>query len=540
MNIDDLREEILIEDYIGERIELEKAGVNYRACCPFHSEKTPSFVVSPVKQIFKCFGCGIGGNIFRFIQEYEGVSFRESVAVASKFAGVPVSKLGYSSKKQHIYDALSGTAEFFISCRDEKAFQDFVEERNLSDDIIDEYMIGYAPDSYVFEIPETSSGPAGLLAAPGKPKFRGRVMFPFTDPTGNVIGFTGRDAWNSDKRPKYLNSSSTPLFKKGEVLFGFYQAKPYIRESSQVILVEGQMDVIATAQAGMRNVLASSGTAFTKRQALLLSKHCKSVIIMFDGDKAGKEATVKTIPLLLEQGLFVEVVSLDEGCDPGDYDPEDLVELTKEACDWIEFLWKDVTNSQEKIKATRQIVDILKDVHNFERDVYLYRVEEVTGVSFGNLKKSLNTKRSKIITEHRTTDLLEAEEHLLQLAVRYPSETIPVMRELFNVRDFSIPRRGAVKILYSLPDKPETSDIYSLFDTEDQDKALSYISGLLIDPDAPSERWSDPSNIRDEINNVVRRLKVDQLDGMIMDGVKDLPPDEIQALLEERKTWLSM
>src|SRR5580700_7572817 len=378
---------------VGDYVKLKKAGAqNYSGLCPFHDEKTPSFSVHATRQFFYCFGCGVKGDVFAFVQKIENVTFMEAVrAVAQKF-GIALPKFSYSSPTEAqeaklrtvLLDVHERAVAFFQEClrRPEGArAREYLAGRGLTQDVIQAFRIGYAPDSgFILKDqlkgefdeealrasglfswkersePTTASSPQdsrsldsarddrerendqgkvgsghdeGPEARSPKPearlanmyaKFRNRVMFPITNETRRVIAFTGRTLSTDDKAgPKYLNSPETAIYSKSRVLFNLDQAKEAIRKLDYAILVEGQMDCISVYAAGFHNVIASSGTAFTELQARLLGRFSKNVVVNFDPDTAGAKATERTLGLLVEEEFQIKVLTLEQGFDPDLY-----------------------------------------------------------------------------------------------------------------------------------------------------------------------------------------------------------------------------
>jgi len=361
---------------VGDYVKLKKAGAqNYSGLCPFHDEKTPSFSVHATRQFYHCFGCGVSGDVFSFVQKLENVTFPEAVrAVAQKF-GIAIPKLSYSSPGEAneaklrtvLLEIHERAVAFFEEClrRSEGArAREYLSGRGLTQEVIKAFRIGYAPDSgfllkdrlkgefdeevlrdsglfsWKQDVPqapgsrlqggndtkvETSSGVSEFPDAQSlKPdvkamysKFRNRVVFPITNETGRVIAFTGRTLSSDEKAgPKYLNSPETAIYSKSRVLFNLDQAKEAIRKLDYAVLVEGQMDCISVYAAGFHNVIASSGTAFTELQARLLGRFSKNVVVNFDPDTAGAKATERTLGLLVEEEFQIRVLALEAGFDP--------------------------------------------------------------------------------------------------------------------------------------------------------------------------------------------------------------------------------
>jgi DNA primase len=363
---------------VGDYIKLKKAGAqNYSGLCPFHGEKTPSFSVHATRQFYHCFGCGVSGDVFSFVQKIENITFPESVRLVAQKLGIPLPKATYSSPAEardaklraQLLDAQERAAAFFQDClkRPEGArAREYLTGRGLDAETIAHFRIGYAPDSgfqlrdrMAAEFSEEVLRESGLfswkqedgLRASGsglrqgvasesgnqdaegeepppeaqspKPearmysKFRNRVMFPITNDAGKIIAFTGRTLATDEKSgPKYLNSPETGIYSKGRVLFNLDKAKEAIRKLDYAILVEGQMDCISVYAAGLHNVIASSGTAFTEVQAKLLGRFSKNAVVNFDPDTAGAKATERTLGLLVEEEFQIKVLTLEQGFDP--------------------------------------------------------------------------------------------------------------------------------------------------------------------------------------------------------------------------------
>jgi DNA primase len=349
---------------IGDYIKLKKAGAqNYSGLCPFHGEKTPSFSVHATRQFYHCFGCGVSGDVFSFVQKVENITFPESVRLVAQKLGIPLPKATYSSPgeakeaklRAQLLDVQERAAAFFQEClkRPEGArAREYLTGRGLNEDTIVRFRIGYAPDSGfllrdrlagdfseevlresgLFSWKQEDSRQQSALSSQQSEagnrksegamysKFRNRVMFPIANEVGKIIAFTGRTLATDEKAgPKYLNSPETGIYSKGRVLFNLDHAKEAIRKLDYAILVEGQMDCISVYAAGFHNVIASSGTAFTELQAKLLGRFTKNVIVNFDPDTAGAKATERTLSLLVEEEFNIRVLTLEQGFDPDLY-----------------------------------------------------------------------------------------------------------------------------------------------------------------------------------------------------------------------------
>ena len=333
---------------IGDYVRLRKAGAqNFSGLCPFHSEKTPSFSVHAGRQFYHCFGCGQSGDVFSFLQKIENLSFGEAVKTVAQKCGIPLPKREFSSAEEaaesrqrqkllELHEAATVWFEEQLRSPEGATAREYLTGRGLTPQGIAKFRIGFAPDNFnalrdrlkgmadeatlratgLFSFKELEDGKPGPLYV----RFRKRVMFPIANESGRIIAFTARALESGDKAgPKYLNSPETPLYTKGQVLFNLDKAKAAIREMDFALLVEGQMDCISAYLAGIANVIATSGTAFTEAQVRLLRRHTTQVVVNFDPDTAGANAAEKSIALLTEEDFQVKVVTLEDGLDPDRY-----------------------------------------------------------------------------------------------------------------------------------------------------------------------------------------------------------------------------
>jgi DNA primase len=440
-----VRQQADIVRVIGDYIQLKKAGAqNFIGLCPFHGEKTPSFSVHATRQFFHCFGCGKSGDVFKFVQEREQISFPEAIRLIAEKVGIPLPKMQYSSeseaedagKRGRLIEMHERACKFFEDQlrRPEGAHaREYLAGRGLKEETIKTFRIGYAPDSGftlkdrlkadfseemmrasgLFLWKEGADGAAGGLATAAMySKFRNRIMFPIANENGKIIAFTGRTLAKDDKSgPKYMNSPETPIYSKGRVLYNLDRAKEAIRKLGYVIIVEGQMDCIAVYSAGFHNVIASSGTAFTETQAGLISKLTKKIVVNFDRDKAGSNATDKSIKLLVEEEFEIKVVCLDPGFDP------DLLIKTKgkeayqrelrDSQDYFVYLLTEarrrfrIDTPNGKVDALRFMLPSINSLPNqIARDEIVRDVAQKLGIDFPVLQREL-----KNAVQRRSSDL---------------------------------------------------------------------------------------------------------------------------------------
>lgn len=332
--IDQLVSRVDIIDIIGSRIQLKKAGQNYQACCPFHNEKTPSFVVSPNKQIYKCFGCGVSGSAIKFLMEYDNLEFPEVIEELAKSIGMelPALQQGYAKPKvsSDLYEITEFCSKFFQKSLRDNGDQNiavrYLKQRDVSGEVAARFAIGYAPPGWDNVTSQLRSQQKELIecgmaiekeSGGCYDRFRDRLMFPIRDRRGRIIAFGGRVM--NDELPKYLNSPETPIFHKGRELYGLYEAIQQNRRLENILVVEGYMDVVALAQFDINNAVATLGTSTSKDHIERIFKHTEEVVFCFDGDKAGKAAAWRALEnslFAMHKGRQAKFLFVDEGDDP--------------------------------------------------------------------------------------------------------------------------------------------------------------------------------------------------------------------------------
>ena len=369
-DIEQIKERLDIVDVISSYIKVEKAGVNFKAKCPFHNEKTPSFMISPARQSFYCFGCGEKGDVFSFVQKFENIDFIEALKILAEKAGVELKnkKEDKESKdeKEKLFEMVEESAKIFEkNLSQEKKVLSYLGKRGVSENSISKWRIGFAKDEWrdlCNRLTEKGFSKEELLSVglikktPTENKFydtfRDRVMFPIFDSSGKVIAFSGRAMKKDDKVPKYLNSPETKLFYKSEVLYGFNVAKNYMRKLDYAVLVEGQMDMVMSHQAGVSNTIASSGTALTELHLRKIQKLTNRIIIAYDSDEAGEKAARRAAELALQLGMEVKVTSLPKGEDPASVaqkNSEEWKEALRKSEHIIDFALSKATKEKECI-----------------------------------------------------------------------------------------------------------------------------------------------------------------------------------------------
>jgi len=433
-----------IVEVIGSYFPLKRAGANFKALCPFHQEKTPSFHVSPQRQTFHCFGCGVGGSVFRFVMDHEHIDFPAAVRKLAARVGIPVIEERGPSGEERQHEARrvllrlhAEAAQWFHDNLLKKEFaepaRDYLKKRGISAEIAKRWQLGFAPDEWdAFGSWARARGyDARELIASGlvktkddadrapdqtsnlKPqtsydRFRGRIMFPICNDVGEVIAFSGRLLENETESAKYINSPETPLFRKGNVLFGLHKTKRGLIEANSAIVCEGQLDLITLYEAGITNVVAPQGTAFTESQARLLKRFVDEVVLCFDADAAGNKAAERSLDALLQNDLIVRVAEMPAGEDPdslvrqeGKEEFEKRVAAARDFFDyWIgrEVAIVDLSSLGAKMQLARKLAETVSRVHDpMMRGEIVSKVSSRLGVSaldFATLLR--NAKRESV------------------------------------------------------------------------------------------------------------------------------------------------
>ncbi len=334
--IDEIKSKLTITEVLQDYVQMKKAGTNFKAVCPFHSEKSASFMVSPSKQIWHCFGCGLGGDIFEFIKLIENVEFAEALKILADRAGVELRKptqeqIQVSEKKDVLYEINLAAAKYFAKVLwDSNAGSEalsYLRKRGLSDQTIKNWMLGFAPEDFHYlenylakSFDKKDIELAGLIIKSDRggyfDRFHDRVMFPILNLHGQTVGFTGRLLHDKPNTGKYVNSPETPIYNKSQIIYGLYQGKNAIRKEDQAIIVEGNMDVIACHQVTFNQTVATSGTAMTEQQLVVLQRFTNNLVFAFDTDAAGSTATKRALELALNLGFNVKIANLGEAKDP--------------------------------------------------------------------------------------------------------------------------------------------------------------------------------------------------------------------------------
>lgn len=526
--LDEIKSKNDIVDIVSQYVVLKRTGRNYMGLCPFHKEKSGSFCVSPDKQIFHCFGCGVGGNVFHFISKIENLNFKESVEMLANRAGVelPVSSNSAEDDKRErlksrVYEVNKCAAEFYhenLYKPTAKPGQEYVKKRHLDNKTLKAFKIGYSGrfNELYTELKSKGFTEEEILASclvnknpDGKfiDRFRNRLMFPIFDTHERVIAFGGRVL--DDSKPKYINSPEDIVYSKGRHLFAFNIARKY--NSKTIIMVEGYMDAVSLHQRGVHNAVASLGTALTEAQGRLLRRSCEKVIIGYDADGAGQTATLRGLEILQNLGCDIRILQIEGAKDPDEfvvkYGPERFQMYVDKAISLVEFKVKmlkkslDLDNVNDKIKFLNEVAKIVAKVENsMEREVYVdkisleYKVSkdaiyaEINKLLYANSrteqkleKKVVPVKNVSIQQDEQPVDVKtkRLESLVIYLLINYPDKSFERLKKLIDNNVIKIERNKAIiNKLYEEHEKGNIN-IENILDLFEDEITVNYLSGIM-------------------------------------------------------------
>ena len=529
---EEIRERLAIEDVVGEYLELKRSGRNYKGLSPFNNEKTPSFMVSPDKKIWHDFSSGKGGDIFTFVMEMEGFDFPKALEFLARKAGVELKQ--YSSaqsqklaERKKTESAIYQLAtRFYQACLGKsKLAMAYAEKRHLSAATIAEFMIGYSPNlksALVDFLGKKNFSKkmvvaAGLTNQYGGDLFRGRLMIPLSDQNGQVIGYTGRGL-EADSVPKYLNTPSTLLYDKSRHIFALYQAKEAIRKTNQAVMVEGNMDAISSHQAGVKNVVATAGTAMTANHLKTLSRFASDIRLSFDGDDAGVRATERAIELAQGLNIDLKIISMPASAK----DPDELINQGVElwraaiaqavpAVDWLIAQYAkrcDLETVQGKRDFSRIIMAVVKKLSDpVEREAYTKRVAEKLDISIEALLKQteITTNVPKKLRRHQATSV-EADEFIYQddlLALCVLSADARLALAELGAEQLSSAERQALAEFFI----KQAQNNHKL-EAKDLPKQAIRAKVLMLRAEEQYQNWT-LSDIKQQVKYLINRIKID-------------------------------
>ena len=575
--IDEVKNNNDIVDIVSQYVALKRSGRNYFGLCPFHNEKSPSFAVSPDKQIFHCFGCGVGGNVIHFISKIEGLNFRESIELLAEKANITLPKLESigdnktQELKDKIYQINKETAYFYhenLYKPSAKPAQEYVKKRKLNNATLKSFIIGYSgnfDELYKFLKSKGFSDEA-ILASDlvnrndrGQyiDRFRHRLMFPIQDVRGRIIAFGGRVL--DDSKPKYINSPENLVYSKGRNLFGLFNAKK--GDTKKILIVEGYMDVISLHQRGITNVVASLGTALTEAQGRLLRRSSEQVILGYDADGAGQEAIMRGLDILKNLGCDVRVLQISGAKDPDEYvtkfGPDRLKKCIDNAISLVEFKVKalkknlNLDNTGDKIKFLNEVAKILSKVENsMEQEIYIEKISKDYNISkesiYSEIKKILYPKNtsSKILEKRNiqynapkkednnvSKERLNRENTIIAMLIMFNSKVYSKIKNKIKVEDFkSETNRTILSRLYEEYEKGATEiyDVLSLFENEEQ---INHITEIM----AKDYGITDIEKGVDDILNTYERENLKEQRDEILKKLEDENLDNETKLIYEKE-----
>ena len=532
-----------IVEYIGMFVKLKKRGKNYVGLCPFHSEKTPSFNVSPDKAMYYCFGCSRGGDVVKFVMEWEKATYVEAIEILAERAGIQIVRteeaMQSASETEKLYSACTFAARRFhknLTGTEEGAFAlKYFQSRGFSEKTITEFGLGYSArawDALVKNAGDEGIKPEYLEKVGLARKredggyydaFRGRAMFPIFSTTGRVIAFGARKLYDDDTLGKYINSSETPIYHKSKILYGLSQGKEAIREKDAAVLVEGYADLLSVYQAGTRNVVASSGTALTVEQIQLIARYTKNIVFVYDADSAGVSAMVRGIELILENNLDVRIAELPEGEDPDSFvkkqGGEAFEELLSKAVTFVDFkantlrregkldspegkaeavrtLVQTISKIKDPLRQTFFIKDVAEKYKLYESALYaeLEKFNKKVPERFLNPSTRKSEPPPKVGKEESKGDdpreVPLEEKELLSVALDEPQQMIPFIFSYVRAEEFSHSKtREIAQLLIDEYDEKGVVDVKSVLTRASTDEVRKMISDLSFSRYQLGTRW---------------------------------------------------
>mgnify|MGYP004567479889 FL=1 len=514
--IEEVKQSNDIVEVISQYVHLKRSGRNFFGLCPFHNEKSPSFSVSPDKQIFHCFGCGVGGNVITFIGKIEGIGFKESIEALAERANIqlPTTENNVDSKKEElkskVYKVNTFAAEYYhkrLYQKEAKAAQEYIKKRKINSETLESFKIGYSgnfdelyqalkkegfKDPEILESGLVNKNDRGMYID----RYRNRLMIPILDERNRVIAFGGRVL--DDSKPKYINSPENIVYSKGRHLFGLNVAKK--GDTKKLLIVEGYMDAISLHQRGITNVVAALGTALTPQQGWLLRKNAEQVILGFDSDGAGQTAIMRAMEVMQNMGCDIRVLQLEDAKDPDEFvvkfGAARLQKLLDNAISLIEFKVKvlkqglNLENASDKIKFLNEIAKLISKIDNtMEREIYIEKISkgyniskeaifgQVNKLQYANNKTTKTLEKDKVAIVHRekkdnkniSEEIIKRENTIISILINNP-ESYKIIKEHIKIEDFKYEiNKKIIEEIYSELDKENINLSVVLNHIEDEE-----------------------------------------------------------------------
>jgi DNA primase len=581
--IDRIRDSVDIVEVVSEYCQLTARGRNHVGLCPFHDDHDPSFNVSQEKQIYKCFVCGAGGNVYTFVREIEGISFVEAVRKVAELGGMPIPEPDKRMQaKEEAFDPLYQSMEMALKYFNHlltkkpegRQALEYLRGRGVDDATIETFSLGYAPNAWdhflrVATSPKRANGgfspqvleKSGMILARNSgngyyDRFRHRVVFPIHAHTGRVVAFSAR-ALDPTEQAKYINSPESPIYHKSAILHGLYEGRDALRKEKRALIVEGQMDHLSLFQFGIENVVATSGTALTIQQAKLLRRYAEHAVLIFDGDRAGMSAAVRGIAPLIECGIDVRVVSLPDGQDPDTFIRENgkdaLLGAVEKSVPLVDFLvtWvgtlEDLTTSDGKARATHHIADLIRRVDDATLRQFLIRdTAERIGIEEGVVIQSVQDAQKSPRPQRReapretTVDIAEQfdprprQERELLIQMMSDNETADIVLTQINPEDFdnSVYRQIA-QIVANQRKNGWGSSVAHIVDCLTDEGLARIISSLSLEVGI-----SNPDQVELPIQDYITKFHLRRVDRQIEElnlQMRNSPPEEQLTLMQTHK-----
>ncbi len=574
--IDQIRGATDIVEFIGSFVRLKKRGKDYLGLCPFHSEKTPSFTVSPSKQLFYCFGCHRGGDVVKFVMEYDKAGYIEALETLADRAGIAVTRTeeAYDSANEieKLYNVMSFAARTFyhnLTKTTEGEFAlDYFRKRGFTSQTLTTFGLGYSLRGWesLLKKGEDEGIVPDYLEKVGLVRrrddgsfydtFRGRAMFPIFNATGRVIAFGARKLYDDDTLGKYINSSETPVYHKSKVLYGLSQAKDSIRERNFVVLVEGYADLISVSQSGTKNIVASSGTALTTEQVQLISRYTNNITLVYDADSAGATAMMRGVDVILEGGLDVRIVRLPEGEDPDSFvqknGGEAFEELLKKAITFIDYKANEFQRTgkfespEGKAEAVRVLVQTIAKIKDpLKRSFFIKDVADKYGLYestlYGELEKVTRRVPEKFTATVPTesdreqlggqpapvpSDLPIEERDIFSAVFEDPKEIIPFVFRDVSPDDFSHPSSKKIAhVLLSYFDEHGALEVNDLLDLISDESTKTIIANIAFNRYQLSDRW----------NSIGSRMSDSRLYEIALGAIKTMKKKKFEQELNQNR-----
>ncbi len=571
--IDEIRQRTDLVGLVGEYLKLERRGKNMVGLCPFHSEKTPSFSVSPDKQLYYCFGCGASGNAFSLIMQMENMTFPEAARTLAGRAGVTIPERKSSSAEDNIKEKIYKLNELAVlyyahhlhKAEAGKKALEYLLKRGIKQETIELFKIGYAPPDWTgfFDYAHKKGAQPGLivkggLASPGREKgyydrFRNRVIFPIFNMSGKVAGFGGRALEEGEKSgPKYLNSPETPVFIKGSMLYGLNLARDEIRRQKKAVVMEGYTDVITAFQAGLKNAVASLGTALTAEQGRLLRNQADTVVTAYDSDSAGEAATWRGLAVLQSTGCLVQVADLPADTDPDNYirekGPENFKNLIDNARPLMEYRLEqlkrkfNLQSDKGRIDYTEELMPfLLAAVNQVEQDYYLKRAAEEMDINEDALRSELKKRRTsssryketgqKELFEERQEIKIRLEEKIIISLMLQSKEIAELARTLLKLEYIDEPKiKKIIEEIWNLAAGETVFSAEKLLNRFEDQEITKIITEAVTEP---SLQDLPPQIAKRNVEDSIKRLHKTWVNKKLRDLRKKREDCEARGLLEE-------